>query len=256
MPGQPNPIELPVTKLDSIGRLGLLSRDITGPAPRGPFTKIAPSPTATYPALWNHNAKKETKIICEPDAQLQVKQGLEEKAAEVWKTASRVHLNSEYTLGSQPLCVAFTEQETIGGHVWPNVILNDKRFDYAFTVWGNSTLGMLLYWWHSNRQQSSKIRMSIRSAESLPILDIHTLTNEQLITAQTIFKKFRNKDLQPAYLSDTDPNRALLDRHVIYDLLGFDKSTYQAVRRLCAKWCAEPSVHGGKKRPPKARLVM
>ena len=25
---------------------------------------------------------------------------------------------------------------------------------------------------------------------------------------------------------------------------------YQAVRLLAAKWCAEPSVHGGKKRPP------
>ena len=46
-----------------------------------------------------------------------------------------------------------------------------------------------------------------------------------------------------------DANRALLDRRVICDLLGFDADIYHAVRRLAAKWCAEPSVHGGKSRP-------
>ena len=38
-----------------------------------------------------------------------------------------------------------------------------------------------------------------------------------------IFDEFRDKELQPAYLADADPNRALLDRRVICDLLGFDE---------------------------------
>ena len=54
---------------------------------------------------------------------------------------------------------------------------------------------------------------------------------------------------------DFDPNRALLDRRVICDLLGFDEDTYTGVRRLAAKWCAEPSVHGGKPRPKGAKFV-
>ncbi len=62
-------------------------------------------------------------------------------------------------------------------------------------------------------------------------------------------------ELQPAYLADADPNRALLDHRVICDLLGFDDDICQAVRRLAAKWCAEPSVHGGKRRPRGARLI-
>ena len=62
-------------------------------------------------------------------------------------------------------------------------------------------------------------------------------------------------ELKPAYLADADPNRALLDRRVVCDLLGFDEDTYAAVRRLSAKWCAEPSVHGGKARPRDATLV-
>ena len=77
----------------------------------------------------------------------------------------------------------------------------------------------------------------------------------QLRTAERIFKAFRNKVLKPAYLADADPNRALLDRRVICDLLGFDEDIYAAVRRLAAKWCAEPSVHGGKPRPKDANPI-
>ena len=256
LPGQPAALDLPVADLGSIGKMGLVHRDITGPAPRGPFNKIAPSPTATYPALWNHDAKQETRIVCQPDSQLQVRQGMESKAAEAWATASRAHLNLDFTFGSQALAIAFTEQESAGGRVWPNVIFDDKRFDYAFAIWGNSTLGLLSYWWHASRQQSSKAGTTIRAAESLPVLDLRTLTDAQLATAETIFNDFRAQDLQPAYLADADPNRAHLDRRVVCDLLGFDDTIYQAVRRLAAKWCAEPSVHGGKRRPRGAGLVV
>ena len=91
---------------------------------------------------------------------------------------------------------------------------------------------------------------------SLPVLDFHALTDEQLLMAQMIFGELRDKELKPAYLADADPNRALLDRRVLCDLLGFDESIYEAVRRLSAKWCAEPSVHGGKARPRGAGLVI
>lgn len=255
LPGRPNPRPLPVAPLGEVGKLGLVHRDITGPAPRGPFDKVAPSSTATYPALWNHNAKQETRIVCEPDSQLRVRQGMEEKAAMVWATASRSHLNLEYTFGAQPLAIAFTERDSIGGVVWPNVIFEYTGFDYAFAVFGNSTLGLLSYWWHSSRQQSSKARMTIRSAENLPVLDFRTLSDAQIATAQAIFDDFRELELQPAYLADADPNRALLDRRVVCGLLGFDGDVYRSVRRLAAKWCAEPSVHGGKRRPRTARYA-
>ena len=136
------------------------------------------------------------------------------------------------------------------------MIFADHRFDYAFAVWGNTTLGLLSHWWHSSRQQSSKAGLTIRMAESLPILDLGALADDQLATAETIFNDFRELDLQPAYLADTDPNRALLDRRVVCDLLGFDENTYRAVRQLAAKWCAEPSVHGGKKRPQNTGLII
>ena len=143
----------------------------------------------------------------------------------------------------------------MGGSAWPNVIFDDARFDYALAVWGNSTLGLLLYWRHSSRQQSSKARMTIRKADTLPVLDFRALSYEQLAVAEGIFDEFRELELQPAYLADADANRALLDRRVVCDLLGFGEDVYRAVRRLAAKWCAEPSVHGGKRRPAGAGYV-
>ena len=248
LPGQPAALALKTAPLGEVGKLGLVHRDVTGPPPRGPFTKTAPSPTATYPALWNHHAANETRMVCIPDSQLIVRQGMEAKAAEVWATASRVHVNLDFTFGSQPLAVAFTERKSIGGRIWPNVSFADARFDAAFAVWSNSTLGLLSYWWHASRQQSSKAGITIRSAETLPVLDFRALSDAQLHTAHAIFDEFRELDLKPAYLADADAHRALLDRRVVCDLLGFDEGTYEAVRRLAAKWCAEPSVHGGKKR--------
>ncbi len=256
LPGAATSVELKTAPLGEVGKLGFVHRDITGPVPRGPFDRMAPSPTATYPALWNHNAKNETRMVCASDSQLQVRQGMEDKATVIWATSSRSHLNLDFRFNSQPLTVAFTEQESIGGRAWPNVVFNDRRCDFAFAVWANTTLGLLCFWWHSNRQVAGRGITTIRAAESLTVLDFRCLTDEQLLTAKTIFDEFRDKDLMPAYLADADPNRALLDRRVICDLLGFGEDIYKAVRLLSAKWCAEPSVHGGKKRPKGATLIV
>ena len=58
LPGTSEALDLPVVPLGEIGSLGLVDRDITGPVPRGPFDKMTPSPTSTYPSLWNHNARE------------------------------------------------------------------------------------------------------------------------------------------------------------------------------------------------------
>ena len=251
-PGVNTPLELPMVALAAIGQRGWYDVNIAGST--GPFMKVASSPTSTYPALWNHNAKLETYMICEPDSQLLVRQGLESKAAIAWATASRAHVNRDFRFNSQPLAAAFTQRATIGGRAWPNVAFSDARWDYAFVVWANSTLGLLSFWWHSNRQQPGRGGITISAVESLPILDFRALSDAQLATAERVFDEFRDKEFKPAHLADADSNRALLDRRVVCDLLGFDEDTYKAVRRLAQKWCAEPSVHGGKPRPKDARF--
>ena len=260
LPGSPKSMKTGLAPLSAIGKLGFHHLDITGlPSkgpPQGPYSKTDSSPTATYPALWNHDAQAETRIVCTPDSQLYVRPGTEGRAAIVWDTASRAHINLDFRFNSQPLGAAFTDRETMGGRAWPNVKFDNPEFDHVFTVWCNGTLGLLCFWWHSNRQVAGRGTTTKTTAGSLPVLDFRALTDEQLRTAEAIFNEFRDKDLKPAYLADADPNRALLDRRIVCDLLGFDEDVYEGVRRLSAKWCAEPSVHGGKARPKAAQLVI
>ena len=256
LPAARSSLTLRVAPLADLGSLGLYDLDITGKPPQGPFDRVGYRATATYPSLWSHDAKRETRLVCSPDSELLVRPGMEAKAATVWATASHAHLNRDFRFNSQPLSAAFTIDKTIGGRAWPNVIFAYDRFTYAFSIWCNCTLGLLSHWWHSSRQQSGRGQTSIRSADSLSVLDFRALSEDQLKMAELIFEEFRDKELKPAYLADADPNRALLDRLVVCDLLAFDEETYVGVRRLAAKWCAEPSVHGGKSRPRGSGLVV
>ena len=246
LPGQA-PVPLPTASLGGLAGRGWHDLNFTGR--QAPFDRLPASTTATYPALWNHRAGRETRLVVEADSQLQVRVGREERAAEAWATASRTHLNRDFTFGSQPLAVAYTERRCVGGRVWPSIRFDDPGFEVAFSLWGNSTLGLVSHWWHSSRQQSSKAGITVSGIAGLSVLDLRTLDEAQLEGARRIFDEFRSLDLQPAFLADTDPNRALLDRRVVCDLLGFGEDTFRGVRRLAGKWCAEPSVHGGKKRP-------
>ena len=254
LPGSPAALNVKVVPLQVVGERGLYHRNVNGPT--APFTKIVASATATYPSLWNHDAHKETRMVCEPDSQLLVRMGMEARAANVWETAGRAHLNLDFRFNSQPLTVAITEQQCIGGRAWPNINFPDERFDYAFALWGNCTLGLLLFWWHANPQVAGRATTTIKSSPAMPVFDFHALSDDQLVMAELIFDEFRDRELQPAYLADADSNRALLDRRVVCDLLEFDETVYEGVRRLTAKWCAEPSVHGGKQRPANATLLV
>ncbi len=175
LPANPTAMELRTTSLGSLGLMGYHHLDITGlPSlgpPQGPFDKLASSPTATYPALWNHSAKKETRIICEPDSSLQVRVGMGVKAAAVWNAASRSHLNLDFRFNSQPLAAAFTAMESVGGRAWPNVRFEIPQFEYAFSIWANCSLGLLCSWWQSNRQVSGRGTTTISAAVSLTVLD-------------------------------------------------------------------------------------
>jgi len=248
LPGVEGERMIPIAPLRQVGSMGLVHRDITGPPPRGAFDPGTPSETSTYPAIWNHDAARETRIVCAPDLQLRVRRGMEQKAAETWATAGRVHQNLAFRFNSQPLAAAFTTRKSLGGSAWPNLNFSDERFEYAYCLWANSTLGLVTFWWNSNRQQSGRGVVTIRSVERMPILDMRRLTDQQLLGARDVFEDFRERDLMPAYQSGIDVNREVLDRALLCEVLGFDTDIFHAVRRLTEKWCAEPSVHGGKGR--------
>ena len=244
-------VRIPMNTLQGSCLVGITDNNIVGNGSQTAFNRIKPpSPASTYPMLWNHDAQLEKRMVVAPDSEGRVKLGRETRANDIWETRSHAHHNRDFRFNSQPLGVAFTERESIGGTAWPNVKFDDRSQEIAYTLWGNSTLGLLCYWWHSSRQQAGRGRMPITAIRSMPSLDITKLTQAQLDKAEEIFEDMRDLQFLPANEAYHDNTRKELDYRVLIEMLGLPESILEPLDLLRLKWCSEPSVHGGKKTAP------
>ncbi len=244
-------LRLPISTLQSVCQVGITDINIVGSSSRTAFTRIKPaSSTPAYPMLWGHDAQLENRMVVAPDSEGRVKPDKDQRAEEIWDTRSHSHHNRDFRFNSQPLAVAFTETPTIGGRAWPNVKFKNRAQEIAYTLWGNSTLGLLCYWWHSSRQQAGRGSMPITAIRSMPTLDVTRLTQAQLDKAEEIFEDMRNLQFLPANEAYRDDTRKELDYRVLIEMLGLPESILEPLDLLRLKWCLEPSVHGGKKTSP------
>ena len=245
---QKDALSIPIVTANEISEIGMSHKDIVGSGYRTAFDRVKPaSNTATYPMLWNHDAELEKHLVVKPDSEGRVKRGRGARASVIWGTRSHTHFNADFRFNSQPLQVAFTEEGTIGGSAWPNIQFEKREFEIAHSLWGNSTLGLLLYWWHSSRQQAGRGRITVTSIRTMPTLDVTRLSDAQLKVAEEIFEDFRGREFLPANEAWRDESRKELDRRVLVDLLGLvEDQVMGSLDLLRRKWCLEPSVHGGK----------
>ena len=244
-------LHIPMATVQQTCQIGIYDMNIVGSGKRTAFVRIEPpSDAPTYPMLWGHDAQREKRMVVAPDSEGRVKQGTEDRADEIWVTRSHAHHNRDFRFNSQPLAVAFTETETIGGRAWPNVKFDDRAHEIAYTLWGNSTLGLLCYWWHSSRQQAGRGSMPITAIRSMPTLDVAKLTQAQLDVAEDIFEDMKSAQFLPANEAYRDNTRKELDYRVLINMLGLPESVLEPLDLLRLKWCSEPSVHGGKRTAP------
>ena len=244
-------LHIPMATVGQICQVGITDINIIGNGSRTAFNRIKLTSIAPiYPMLWNHDAQREKRMVVEPDSEGRVKRGRESRAGEIWDTRSHAHHNRDFRFNSQPLAVAFTETETIGGRAWPNVKFDDRAHEITYTLWGNTTLGLLCYWWHSSRQQAGRGSMPITAIRTMPTLDVTKLTPAQLVTAEAIFEDMRDVQFLPANEAYHDNSRQELDYRVLIDVLGLPTSVLAPLDVLRLKWCSEPSVHGGKRTAP------
>ena len=80
---------IPVCTFDEVCRIGPTDNNIVGSGSQTAFDREKSVTLAsTYPMLWSHDAKKETRLVVAPDSEGRVKRGRESRAAEVWETRS------------------------------------------------------------------------------------------------------------------------------------------------------------------------
>ena len=247
---------LPITPLENIGRLGFIDRDINEGGGRGAFDILRSYPKfADYPTLWWHESQYERTMLLEPDAEARVRTGKEQRAQEIWETATRLHHNRNFGFSAGALAAAFTERPTLGGSAWPNIILNQPDREMAHALWANSTLGCLLYWWHSSKQQSGRGRMPHKQAEKMPTLNVDALTDDKVAQANAIFEDVKARPMLPLNEAEEDEVRKEIDRRLLVDVLGVPSELMPSLDLLRRKLCAEPSVRGDKKSKAAAPLT-
>ena len=249
MPTQVSPLKIPICLVGDIAEVGASHRDIHEKGERGAFdVEKGCTDTDIYPGLWNVNAPMQRAMVVEPDCHLITRPNRHEKAQRILARSGRVHFNVDMRFNSNSLGVLFTEKPAVGISSLPSVALKKSIYDCVWTLWGNSTLGLLLQWTHSGKQQPGRGRSSRTAMLRMPTLDVRCLSDEALANAEQVFHALKHQRMLPFNEAAHDPVRHELDRLLLTEVLNItSEDAHNAMRRLRELLCAEPSIHGGKK---------
>jgi hypothetical protein len=256
-------INIPITTVESVGKIGPHHRDINGKGSeegiRGPFEirDVKGNGVPTYPVLWAHDAKREQAMCFDGDSEglplkgttTEKQESIDEKVASVWATASKCHCNLDFRFNSQSTAMQFTPRRTIGGRAWRSLQGSSDQQEKALVAWANTSLGLLLRWWHSNKQQSGRGSLSKSTLQTLPLLNVPALAPPNFEAAVKIFDDMCHKQLLPIHEIDTDATRKELDERFAREVLGLPESMLQpggALEVLRMKLAQEPSIRGSK----------
>jgi len=265
LPSMPEDDAIPVciSMVSTVGKVGPVHRDINGDTPdgriRGPF-QVVPlkrKSAPTYPILWAHEANRERRMEFEADSEGVVRRGsnpaedesVRNKAARIWATASHYHFNADFRFNSQSTAMQFTNKKTIGGRAWPSIKLATIEHEKALVLWGNSSLGILLHWWHANKQQAGRGSIGVSALASLPVLDVTKLSGEALAKMVAIFDDTKYKELRPVNEIARDAVRAEIDTRLAKEVLRFPAELVAPdgpLALLRQKLALEPSITGSK----------
>lgn len=255
-------INIPITTVEVVGTVGPHHRDINGKTSggiRGPFEirDVRGNGVPTYPVLWAHDAKREQAMCFDGDSEalplkgatIEEQELIDKKAAAIWATASKCHCNLDFRFNSQSTAMQFTTRRTIGGRAWRAIQLSSDQEEKALVVWANTSLGLLLRWWHSNKQQSGRGNLCKATLETLPVLDVTALSPSQLSCAVRIFDSMCMKNLLPIHEIDKDAVRMELDQRFVDEVLGLPECISAPggpLELLRMKLAQEPSIRGNK----------
>lgn len=171
------------------------------------------------------------------------------KVAKVWATASHCHFNQNFRFNSQSTGMQFTPRKTIGGRAWLSILLKSTDLEKALVLWVNTSLGLLLHWWHTNKQQAGRGNIGKSALQTLPILDVTALKPKQLAEAVKLFDTMSEQQLLPMHEIDMDLVRKDLDEKFARKVLGLAAPILipgGPLEVLRMKLSREPSIRGQK----------
>ena len=255
LPQRASQIDVPIARAGDVAQVGPVDRDITG-RKDSPFTKRdSNAGNSEYPFLWNH-AKKlgpaQNRMLTEPDSHGEVRNNLDNEAEQMWQShATHLHINREFQFNANATAAAFTKRPSLGGRAWPTLSAASEDSEKALCVWLNSTLGMMVYWLESNRNQDGRGGTTVTAIPDILVLDVTKLTGAQLEASVRIFDDINELVLLPANQAWEDPVRQQLDKRVLTEVLGLDNLAVDQMDLLRRQWCSEPTVTSTKETGPR-----
>ncbi len=236
IPGSTEKMPIPLCRLDGLGDLGPDRKRIHE------GFKVTKSDWTPFPGFWGHKADEVVTIAQTPNCKL-----LEWKdsprgpryGSHLWQRAGRILLVERlWPITHSVLAVGF-EEKVLGNTWWAfnDLQLNELQRK-ALLVWLNSTLSLLFYFGRRTVTRSAWMQMKQPAWESMPILDVRSLTQDQLTSLANAYDEVASKSLAPLAQLDADPVRISID-DALCTVLGLP--SLAPVRALLAR---EPGLTG------------
>ena len=244
-------LELPMCQIQDIAELNGDTSDIKSERDnRGAFQVREGAPTSgeLYPVLWKVNRITQRAMSTSVNANARIQPGKEQKASRILGRNSRTHYHMHLGFAANSQLASFTEEPSIGASTLGNVSLHESKHEAAWTLWTNSTFGMMCHWMHAGKQNPGRGKLTWSSRATVATLDVRELTDEQLAKADAIFAELKDARMLPYNESVRDKWRHVLDARLLAEVLGItDESTHREMQRLREMLCAEPTIAGTKK---------
>ncbi len=252
LPGLADALEIPMCLLSEVGKVGASDPDIKERGKRGAFEMHARESAVQegYDAIYkSENITPQRSIQTVPDYKAQTKPFNVEKAHRILREHnSRTHYHMMLGFSANSILAPYTESHTLGIRSITNVKLTDSSYDAAWTLWTNSTFGLLCHWTTAGRQQQGRGQLRLTTLGNVPTLDVRKLSKEQLDAADRILAELQGARMRPYNESHWDAWRHILDAQLLAEVFGItDTAVHEAMQMLREMLSAEPSIAGTKK---------
>jgi len=247
LPDLPKSESIPICKIGNIGELGRQVSDKR----IGAFDFHRSDYTAQEgtDALWHlDNITPQRSIQVLPDYKARINPQNTEKAHQILsRQNSRTHYHQFLRFTSNSVLSHWTESPALGANLITNVKMDESK-EAVWTLWTNSTLGLLCHWAISGKQQSGRgLITSKKQLQDVTTLDVHKLSDAQLKSADNILNDLKMARLRPYNECNDDEWRHVLDARLLAEVLDItDPEVHAAMHKLREMLTDEPSIAGDK----------
>ena len=238
IPGVTEKAPLPLCQLHDLGALGPDQKRIHE------GFKVTKSDWTPFPGFWGHKSTEVVTIAQTPNCKLLEWQDSPRGphyGSHLWQRAGNILLVERMRTNTQRIIAALFPEKVLGNTWWA---LNTEQLDVpmqkALVLWLNSSLNALAFFSRRVTTQGAFVKMKQPAWESMPVLDVRSLTQEQLTTLANAYDEAAAQSLAPLAQLDSDPVRIRIDDALCKVL---ELPSLAPVRALLAR---EPGLTGQK----------